>query len=440
MASRMMHYAIAKEIAKVYHVADFDRFLFGELLPDAYAENCGTFESHLKISVCGNSKKTYHLDAFRAIFSKKLKEDDMYRGYYLHLVQDLCFRDFMYNQHRWNPLIPGNVERLHKDYTRVNRYVIERYQLENRLSIPARFTEETINRLYPFGIAQLIEDFNTDFEPVEDSEFFFFTKELADAFIESACEQSVKELEALDRGESYTDMYRSAWKNKVRSLFETTLNTRDLGGFRTAVGSFTKCFSMIRSDVMKYASEADIGLLKGKKITTIIDVRTQKDAQKAPCSLSAVEGLQYWNIPIQEGSSVPSSQDAVSDSYMRIAASENMGNIFKTMVAAPNGVLFHCTAGKDRTGIISAILLLLVSVSEEDIIGDYMETKECNAPRFELIHKNFPDLDMSVIIPQRQYMEEFLTKFQEKYGNVQHYLHLLGLNDDEISCLKDKLA
>ncbi len=439
MASRIMHYAIAKRIAQSCKVENFNRLLFGELLPDAYSGGKGTFDSHLKISVCGGSKKTCDLDKFRALFSRELREDDLYRGYYLHLVQDLCFRDFVYNKHGWNPLIPGNVERLHRDYALANRHIIETYELENKLFVPENFSEEVIHGLYPFDIEQLAKDFDTDFKPMQNGDYFFFTEGMADEFIEMACEHSVKELEALDQNKAYTDMYQAAWKNKARSLLETTLNTRDLGGFRVSSGGYTKWGRMIRSDVMKYASEADIALLKQKMITTVIDERSQKDVKKAPCSLQSVDGICYWNIPIEEGSGVPNSADDVSATYMRIAEAENIKNIFEVMADAPDGVIFHCTAGKDRTGVISAILLLLAGVSEKDITWDYLVTKECNEPRFELIHKNFPDIDMTIIVPQERYILEFLKAFCNKYGTAHNYLHTLGLSEDKISSILRKL-
>ncbi len=215
MASRMIHYAIAKQVAKRYPIRNYDRFVLGELLPDAYAEDRGTGDSHFKISVCGGSQKTYDLEKFRALFSEELKTDDLYRGYYLHLIQDLYFRDFVYNQHCWNPRIPGNIEKLHGDYALANAYVIEKYEMENRLVIPTDFPAEPINGIYPFGVERLAGDFDSDFRGCEKGEYFFFTTEMADTFIKIACGQSVKELEALDHGAVYTDMYQMAWKNKV---------------------------------------------------------------------------------------------------------------------------------------------------------------------------------------------------------------------------------
>ncbi len=153
----------------------------------------------------------------------------------------------------------------------------------------------------------------------------------------------------------------------MKGLLETTLNTRDLGGYMTSNGKMTKQNMLIRSDVMKYISEKDVELLRQKNIAAIIDVREERDVLKSPNSLKDMEGFEYRNIPIEEGSGVPDSVEDVSRSYLKIAEAENIGKVFKTISQAPRGVLFHCTAGKDRTGVISAILLMLAGVSEEDI-------------------------------------------------------------------------
>ncbi len=211
----MIHYAIARRVAENCNIQNYDRFVLGAMLPDAYAENKRTKDSHLKISICDSTKKTYDLDKFRLLFASELNTDDLYRGYYLHLIQDLCFRDFVYNKHKWNPTIPGNVAKLHRDYSWINSYVIEKYQIENHLIIPAGFQKECINQLYPFGVEQLVIDFKSDFQENEKGNYFFFTETMADEFIEIAYQHSLKELEALDRGEIYTDMYQMAWKNRV---------------------------------------------------------------------------------------------------------------------------------------------------------------------------------------------------------------------------------
>lgn len=72
---------------------------------------------------------------------------------------------------------------------------------------------------------------------------------------------------------------------------------------------------------------------------------------------------------------------------MEIAHAVCMREIFKTIANAKSGVLFHCTAGKDRTGVVSAILLALVGVADEDIVYDYAISREFNKQRIEAFLK-----------------------------------------------------
>ena len=102
------------------------------------------------------------------------------------------------------------------------------------------------------------------------------------------------------------------------SLLETTLNTRDLGGYQSELsGKRLKSWSILRSDVQNYPSDNDISLLKKHNILTVIDMRGEKDVLRKPSGFLDREGFAYINIPIDEGSSIPESVDAVSESYRK---------------------------------------------------------------------------------------------------------------------------
>lgn len=223
------------------------------------------------------------------------------------------------------------------------------------------------------------------------------------------------------------------------SLLETTLNTRELGGYRTAGGAYTGCGRLIRSDMQKYPSERDIAYLSEKRINTIIDMRGKNDVGKAPSPFSQMESFHYYNVPIEEGSGIPESVEAVPGSYMKIAAAANMAEVYRRIAHAPEGVLFHCSAGKDRTGVVSAVLLLLAGVRDEDIIENYMLTKVCNQERFALLHRNFPEIDMNIVIPREAYMIRFLELFRETYGSAETYLETIGVTAEEIQMIREKL-
>lgn len=225
----------------------------------------------------------------------------------------------------------------------------------------------------------------------------------------------------------------------AKSLLETTLNTRELGGYRTEQGRYTLHNMLLRSDEQKCLSERDIAYLLDRHITTIIDMRGKKDVEKAPSPFAQMPQFCYYNIPIEEGSGVPESTYAVPASYMEIAGAASLNQVFKRIAHAADGVLFHCAAGKDRTGVVSAVLLLLANVSDEDIIENYMMTKECSQKRFALVCQKFPNIDINIIIPNEEYMARFLQLFRKRYGDAERYLRSMELLPEEIELLKDKL-
>lgn len=212
MASRIIHLAITYQLAEKVKVKDSNRLKLGSIMPDAYAENRTTHDSHLKISLPDVGKVTYDLTKYLALFRDKMQADDLYLGYYLHLIQDMVYRDFVYHEHHWNPMIPGNVERLHNDYRIINTYVIKQYRLQNDIVMPDDMEKESIFDLYPFGIYHLLEELNADFAKEITGDIFFFTEEMADLFIRKAADICLKEIEALHCGERYIDEFQWAWK------------------------------------------------------------------------------------------------------------------------------------------------------------------------------------------------------------------------------------
>ena len=246
----------------------------------------------------------------------------------------------------------------------------------------------------------------------------------------------VFEKEVLVDGEYTT----RCWVTITESLLETTQNTRELGGYVIRDCVATKRNSLWRSDVQNYPCEEDFALLKERGITTIIDLRGDKDIARKPSGFANVEGFTYINCPIIEGSGVPESVEKVPVSYLAIAQAEYMPKVFQAIANAKSGVMFNCTAGKDRTGVVSAILLLHAGVSDADIIENYVLTREYGRERLELVHKNFPEVDMNIVTPQEWFMEEFLRLFRAKFGTTEKYFQKLGLADAEITKIRRKLV
>jgi protein tyrosine phosphatase (PTP) superfamily phosphohydrolase (DUF442 family) len=436
MASSIVHYAITCELIKKRHFNNPSRLKLGSVLADAgYNGN-----SHMKISVAGGHKKTYDFEGYRKMYGELMKKDDMYLGYYLHLVQDVIYRHFVYDKYHWNPMIPGNAEKLHKDYAIGNYYVVQKYNLINELIIPTDFEKESINQICKFNLDGLVQNMNAYFVPVEDDDIFFFTKDMTDEYIAEAVEYCIRELDNLERQKEGIDGYINAWDNAPRSILESTMNTRDLGMYRIqGTKRYTLAGRIYRSDRCETLSMRDKELLLSRGINTIIDLRSEEEATAKPSAFVHDNDFNYCHFPIIEGMMLPRSLAEVPISYMEIAHADCMKNVFKTIANSPSGVFYHCTAGKDRTGVISAILLLIAGVSDEDIVYDYAISREFNMERLEAFLREHPDIDREIVLANENSMYGFLEMLRKKHNTVEQYLLDLGINDKETQLLRNKL-
>lgn len=436
MASSIIHYAITCELIKRRQFNNPDRLKLGSILVDSgYNGN-----SHMKISVAGGHKNTYDLDGYKSIYGELMKQDDLYLGYYLHLIQDILYRHLVYDKYHWNPLIPGNVEKLHRDYVIGNFYVVQKYNLKNEVTIPADFDKEPINQVCSFDLEGLVQNMNSYFEPSEEDDIFFFTKEMADEYIAEAVGYCIQELDNLECQNAGTDGYLSAWNRMPKSILESTMNTRELGMYRIqGTKNYTLSNRIYRSDRCESLSASDKKLLLDRDITTIIDLRSEQEAETKPSAFSSDSDFIVFHYPIVEGMLPPNSLEAVPVSYMEIAHADCVKEVFKTIADANGGVLFHCTAGKDRTGVVSAILLALVGVSDEDIVYDYAISREFNKQRLEAYLKEHPEIDKDIVLANEKSMYGFLRMLREKHNSVDQYLRDIGISEYEIQELKSKL-
>ncbi len=211
MASSIVHLAVTNELTKRLSFTDTNRLKFGAVIVDGGVGGNINGNAHLKVNVLDGKKKTYDFDKFRELFGERMLKDDLYMGYYLHLVQDSLYRHFVYDKYHWNPTIPGNTDRLHKDYSIVNQYIIRQYGLKNDLAVPEGFDSEDLTQISAFDVDHFMKDMERFFQPVEEEEIFFFTKEMSDEYIGEAVEYCVNEVKKLRRGEPGIDMLEFAW-------------------------------------------------------------------------------------------------------------------------------------------------------------------------------------------------------------------------------------
>jgi len=185
----------------------------------------------------------------------------------------------------------------------------------------------------------------------------------------------------------------------MSSLLISTLNTRALpiGGMR-----------YIRSDAPLYLSEEEIQWLLDNDITTLVDLRSTQELERKPCLLKDVAGFTYYHLPVAGGGDTPKSRDHLHEVY-RGMVDEQMNTILDTILNAASNVLYFCTAGKDRTGVVSALLLKRLGASEDAIVEDYMKSKDNLMDMLTEYVKNHPEVDIDIIIPQEENIRKILS-------------------------------
>ncbi len=207
MASRIMHLAIADKILESIKINNINSFKIGTILPDAYKQAT----SHFKIKVLNNTKLTYDLTGFRNTYKSELLSNDLYLGYYIHLVGDLFYRHFVYDKHHWDPMPEGNVQKLHNDYKLLNKYVVDKYKITDDIEMPIDLENEEIFKAFPFDAEGLLCDLKTDFYCFGEGDAFFFTSEMADEYIEETTKRCVEEIDALRKNKTTIDECEFAW-------------------------------------------------------------------------------------------------------------------------------------------------------------------------------------------------------------------------------------
>ena len=184
------------------------------------------------------------------------------------------------------------------------------------------------------------------------------------------------------------------------SLLRSTLNTRALpvGGLR-----------YIRSDAPLCLTEEEIQWLLDNHITTLVDLRSAQELEHKPCPLQDVAGFTYYHIPVTGGGDTPKSREHLYEVYRGMVDAQ-MDAILETILNAASNVMYFCTAGKDRTGVVSALLLKRLGISEEVIVEDYMKSKDNLLDMLTAYVKNHPEVDIDIIIPQEENIRQVLSK------------------------------
>lgn len=222
---------------------------------------------------------------------------------------------------------------------------------------------------------------------------------------------------------------------------------------------------LFRSAEVSSITEEGKAQLKALGIAKIFDLRSDTEIQKYKSPLPNIDGVEVLHIPVFRTEDyspeamakrfqlyASGKTEAFMELYSQILdhGGSSFGTILRHVRDYPTkGCLVHCTAGKDRTGIISAILLKLAGVDDESIADDYALSRIGREPVREMVMKRLAmepifasnnEAALNMFTCRRETMMAFLPSMQEKYGGVEAYCKQhLGLSDEDIDRIRSNI-
>jgi len=238
--------------------------------------------------------------------------------------------------------------------------------------------------------------------------------------------------------------------NRIIEL-EGAVNFRDLGGYDTTDGQRTRWRVLFRADGLSELTEGDLVILRELGIRTVIDLRTGHELEQSRFNLEA-HPVVFHHFPFikslanaEDFDGAPGFLGAQYKNMLEDAAPQIVGAL--SALAAPDArpAVFHCTAGKDRTGLLSALVLSLLGVPEEIAVADYALSGAAMARLRAKLVVTYPDGELliadsdAVFSADPANMTALFTHLHERFGTVAEYASIIGVPDDVVAGLREAM-
>jgi protein-tyrosine phosphatase len=206
------------------------------------------------------------------------------------------------------------------------------------------------------------------------------------------------------------------------------VNARDLGGLPLGPSGETRFGALIRSDLPGGLSQLDTAILDGYGVQSVIDLRAPRELMEKPNPMRESPG--YRHVPLlgdRDLDFLTELRDLPGSYLWKV---DNRGEAIAAILteiakAPPGGVLFHCLAGKDRTGVVAALLLTMAGVARDAIVEDYRLSDGTMPTEFR---------------PVREVMLGLLDHLDHRHGGVTAYLEAIGVGEPVQETLRRRLA
>ncbi|WP_295937862.1 tyrosine-protein phosphatase [uncultured Alistipes sp.] len=217
-------------------------------------------------------------------------------------------------------------------------------------------------------------------------------------------------------------------------------NYRDMGGMKTSNGKFVKWGKLFRADEMKSLTESDLTYLAGIPIVSVVDFRSMGEVEEAPDVLpESVKTIHYLsvnagNIPFDDGIYRLTPDQAIAmlkevneilvTDANTIAQYKEFFRLLQNSGDVP--LVYHCTSGKDRTGMAAALILSALGVDEEAIYEDYLLSNVYLEKKNSRILQYLPDVlkptVQNLLGVRKEYLQAGIDRIKKDHGSVENYL------------------
>ncbi len=238
-------------------------------------------------------------------------------------------------------------------------------------------------------------------------------------------------------------------------------NARDLGGIPTKDGKVTRFGVFVRSEAPVGLTQEDVQYLKDYGVTASMDFRSTGEMEARPSDLRNV--MRYYPRPLFNeaaiiGEKKPPVRKKMSwgEHYIEMAEESRQWAVDVLNIAAqcPGVLLYHCTTGKDRTGLMSCYLLSIAGAERVDIAADYSVSQIFLEPVYDKIRngtmrlgpagdgadKKHPPVDESFFETPAAAMLMLIDDLTARYGSVVDYLKTIGVSEETMQKIREKFV
>lgn len=215
MAQRTIHMLFGTLLSDKIELFDKNRFLIGSILPDAYKNPMNRKVTHFIKYISDENCLYFDFQDFFKRFENNVRNDDLYLGYYAHLVEDAFYRYFLYYEKCFMQKIKRyELDILHNDYRILNSYIVKKYALPSHLELPKAFENELLYGITEFDIKKIISDYENDVVELSDEKTVLLTEVMLEEFVLRYIDILADELHSVRNGHSELNVLDYKWENK----------------------------------------------------------------------------------------------------------------------------------------------------------------------------------------------------------------------------------